>query len=105
MGRSQSKVDNVETIFARNLPEGMYKIVVKSDAKDTFGLAWDADYLDEPASLIASPDPKRLLRRVRGDEVGVASAPGSGFGRAVPEPSMMGGIAVGMMLMGRRRRG
>ncbi len=58
---SRSAVDNVEHIFARELPRGRYTIEVSTDRAWTYALAWDAQPAVtaplSPSIIVQAPTP------------------------------------------------
>jgi hypothetical protein len=92
---SNSPVDNVESLQLADLPAGDYQLVLTTDARAYYALAW---YAGEGATAAAT----RGLNRSLQSSAGALS--GGGFSAvAVPEPSALFWLAP-LALLYRRRR-
>jgi len=99
--KSDSPVDNVESITMDDLSAGNYRLMVRGDGAETYALAWFAN--DNPtlsASLLAPMSLPQGLPIPSDADAGFSS-------NAVPEPSGVAVVLAGAagLLARRRRRG
>ncbi len=100
VARSDSPTDNVETLTLTDLAPGDYQLVLTTDVRTTYGLAWYAD----PDGQV---EPMLVPAGGAGGSAGARPSASAGglTASAVPEPSaLLGGVlATAALLSGRRR--
>lgn len=94
---SNSPGDNVESLQLADLPAGDYQLVLSSDARTYYALAWYADPNGAPNITTSG-----LTPALAPTTLGVSSAPFTGA--AVPEPTTLLWLAAPLTLLTRRRR-